>query len=74
MAIDTHLALTAASRLGDTLTAAAIEITRGKNLATYRVNVTRDNDRMVGLFTGTVFIREPKSKLDMPENSSAAFE
>ncbi|GMQ94259.1 MAG: hydroxyphenylacetyl-CoA thioesterase PaaI [Acidimicrobiia bacterium] len=57
MAIDTHLALTASSKLGDTLTAAAIEITRGRSLATYRVNVTRPNDRMVGLFTGTVFIQ-----------------
>jgi acyl-CoA thioesterase len=57
MAIDTHLALTAPSRLADTLTATATEITRGRSLATYRVEVTRDDGRTVGLFTGTVFIQ-----------------
>jgi acyl-CoA thioesterase len=57
MAIDTHLALTAPARLGDTLTATAAEITRGRSLATYRVDVARDDGRTVGLFTGTVFIR-----------------
>jgi len=56
MAIDTHLALTAPSKLGDTLTATAVEATRGRTLATYRVDVTRDDGRTVGLFTGTVFV------------------
>lgn len=57
MAIDTHLALTAPAKLGDTLTATAVEFTRGRTLATYRVDVIRDDDRTVGLFTGTVFFR-----------------
>lgn len=57
MAIDTHLALTAPTHLGDTLTATAVEVTRGRTLATYRVDVVRDDGRTVGLFTGTVFIR-----------------
>ena len=57
MAIDTHLALTAPVGLGDMLTATAVELTRGRTLATYRVDVIRDDDRTVGLFTGTVFIR-----------------
>jgi acyl-CoA thioesterase len=57
MAIDTHLVLTAPARLGDTLTATAIEMTRGRTLATYRVDVTRDDGRTAGLFTGTVVIR-----------------
>ena len=57
MAIDTHLVLTAPVRLGDTLTATAVEMTRGRTLATYRVDVTRDDGRTAGLFTGTVFIR-----------------
>jgi acyl-CoA thioesterase len=57
MAIDTHLVLTAPARLGDMLTATAVELTRGRTLATYRVDVIRDDDRTVGLFTGTVFIR-----------------
>ncbi len=57
MAIDTHLALTAPTRLGDELTATAVEVTRGRTLATYRVDVTRNDGRTVGLFTGTVFIQ-----------------
>ena len=64
LAIDTHLALTAPTSSGDTLTATAIEVTRGKTLATYRVDVVRGDGRTVGLFTGTVFIR--------PANGQAA--
>ena len=56
VAIDTHLVLTAASRPGDRLTAVVTEASRGRTLGTYRVDVTRDDGRVVGLFTGTVFI------------------
>ena len=34
--------------------------TRGRTLATYRVDVTRQDGRTVALFTGTVFITAPK--------------
>ncbi|MGI9529806.1 MAG: PaaI family thioesterase [Acidimicrobiia bacterium] len=57
VAIDTHLAITAASDVGDVLTAVAREKTRGRTLATYQVEVTRGDGRVVGLFTGTVFIK-----------------
>ena len=57
VAIDTHLAITAASDVGEVLTAAAREVTRGRTLATYRVDVSRSDGRTVGLFTGTVFIK-----------------
>ncbi len=57
VAIDTHLAITAPSKVGDELTATAREMTRGRTLATYRVDVTRTDGRVVGLFTGTVYIR-----------------
>ena len=56
VAIDTHLVLTAASRPGDRLTAVVTEASRGRTLGTYRVQVTREDGRVVGLFTGTVFI------------------
>jgi len=56
VAIDTHLALTAGTRLGDKLTAVAEEITRGRTVATYRVVVTRQDGRTCGMFTGTVHI------------------
>jgi acyl-CoA thioesterase len=56
VAIDTHLVLTAATRPGDRLTASATETSRGRTLGTYRVDVTRDDGRIVALFTGTVHI------------------
>lgn len=55
VAIDTHLAITAPSDVGSILTATAREETLGRSLATYRVDVTRDDGRIVALFTGTVF-------------------
>ena len=57
VAIDTHLAITAASDIGEILTATARERTRGRTLATYQVEVSRSDGRVVGLFTGTVFIK-----------------
>ena len=56
VAIDTHLALTASTTHGAVLTAIAREITRGRTVATYRIEVRRDDDRVCGLFTGTVLV------------------
>lgn len=56
VAIDTHLVLTAASRVGDRLTAVVTEASRGQTLGTYRVDISRQDGRTVGLFTGTVYI------------------
>jgi acyl-CoA thioesterase len=56
VAIDTHLVLTGGSKEGDVLTATAEETTRGRTLATYRIVVRRSDERVVGLFTGTVHI------------------
>ncbi len=65
VAIDTHLAITAATKAGDTLRAVVEEITRGRTLATYRVLVTRtDDERVCGTFTGTVYV--------MPAGASGA--
>ena len=59
VAIDTHLVLTAASRPGDRLEATVKELSRGRTLGTYRAEVARAGDgRIVGLFTGTVFISD----------------
>lgn len=56
VAIDTHLVLSGGSAEGDVLTAVAEETTRGRTLATYRIVVRRNGERIVGLFTGTVHI------------------
>ncbi len=57
VAIDTHLVLTGAAEVGETLTAVAEETSRGRTLATYRITVRREDGRVVGVFTGTVFIQ-----------------
>lgn len=56
VAIDTHLVLTAPSRVGDRLEARVREVSRGRSLGTYRAEVTRGDGRTVALFTGTVYI------------------
>ncbi len=56
VAIDTHLVLTAPSRVGDRLEARVKEKSRGRTLGTYHVEVTRGDGRTAALFTGTVFI------------------
>lgn len=58
VAIDTHLVLTAASRPGDRLVALVKESSRGRTLGTYRADITRGDGRVVGLFTGTVYINQ----------------
>ncbi len=60
VAIDTHLVLTAGTKAGDRLRARATEASRGRTLGTYRVDVTRDDGRTIGLFTGTVHIDSPR--------------
>jgi acyl-CoA thioesterase len=57
VAVDTHLAITAPTAAGDVLTATAVEVHRGRTLATYRVEVSRDDGRVCGHFTGTVYIK-----------------
>jgi phenylacetic acid degradation protein PaaD len=56
VAVDTHLVLTAATGAGDRLEATIREVSRGRTLGTYRAEVRRQDGRVAGLFTGTVFI------------------
>ena len=53
--IDAHIAYHLAAREGDVLVARAEEVSRGRKLATYRVNVERDDGALIASFTGTVF-------------------
>ena len=61
VAIDTHLVLTAATGVGDRLQATVVEVSRGRTLGTYRVDVARPDGQVVGLFTGTVHIKPSAS-------------
>lgn len=56
VAIDTHLVLTAGAGEGDRLEARVHEVSRGRTLGTYRAEIARDDGKVAGLFTGTVYI------------------
>ncbi|MBF0455320.1 MAG: hotdog fold thioesterase [Magnetococcales bacterium] len=56
--LTTTMSYPAASKRGDRLVAEAFEETRSKQTGNYRVEVRRQSDSvLVGLFSGTVFIR-----------------
>ena len=54
--IDTHTTFQAAARLGDTLSATALEISRSRRLAVYQVEVKDQVGTLIARFTGTVYI------------------
>jgi LAO/AO transport system ATPase/phenylacetic acid degradation protein PaaD len=56
--IDAHIAYHVAARDGDVLLARASEVSRGKRIATYRVDVDRADGTRIASFTGTVFRSE----------------
>ena len=56
--IDAHITYQQAAVEGDTLTARAVEVSRSKKLAVYRVDVTRGDGTPVSSFTGTVYISQ----------------
>lgn len=64
--IDTHIAYHVAAREGDVLLARATEISRGRRVATYRVDVERDDGTRIASFTGTVY------RSDRPHGKRAA--
>ena len=55
-AVDAHIGFTAPVRVGDALTATAVELNRSNRIGTYRVDVRRNDDGVVAAFTGTVYI------------------
>jgi LAO/AO transport system kinase len=53
--IDAHMGYHVAAREGDVLLARATEIARGRRVATYRVDVEREDGARIASFTGTVY-------------------
>jgi len=57
--IDAHMAYLSGVREGDALQASAIEISRTKRKAVYRIDVTRPADgEAIAAFTGTVYVTD----------------
>lgn len=54
--IDAHIVYSAAVRLGEVLTATAIEISRSSKASNYRIDVVRADGKLVAAMTGTALI------------------
>ena len=54
--IDAHITYQRAAAAGDTLVARALEVSRSKRLAVYRVDVSGRHGQAISSFTGTVYL------------------
>ncbi len=54
--IDAHITYHVAALLGDSLTATAVEVSRARRIAVYRIDVTRADRTLISSFTGTVYV------------------
>jgi acyl-CoA thioesterase len=54
--IDAHITYHVAAQRGDALTATAVEVSRARRIAVYRVDLNRGDGTLVGSFTGTVYV------------------
>jgi acyl-CoA thioesterase len=54
--IDVHVMYNSAARVGDVLTATAIEIARSARIANYRVDVVRADGTVIAGLSGTAFV------------------
>jgi len=64
--IDAHIAYHVPGMLGDTLTATAVEVSRTRKLAAYRVDVAGADGTPVASFTGTVYLTARPNEPDAP--------
>ncbi len=56
--IDAHITYHVAAKLGDVLIATASEVSRGRKIGVYRMEITTAEGVLIASFTGTVFISE----------------
>jgi acyl-CoA thioesterase len=54
--IDAHIVYNMPARVGDVLTATAVEISRSSKLSSYRIDVVRGDGRLIAAMTGTALI------------------
>ena len=54
--VDAHITYQVAVHVGEVLIATAIEVSRGRKLAVYRVDVENEAGSLVSSFTGTVYV------------------
>jgi phenylacetic acid degradation protein PaaD len=56
--IDVHMMYNTAARVGDILTATAVEIARSAKLSNYRIDVVRADGTLIAGMSGTAFITD----------------
>ncbi|MBM3649546.1 MAG: hotdog fold thioesterase [Alphaproteobacteria bacterium] len=56
--IDAHIVYSLAARVGDMLTATAVEVARSARLSTYRIDIVRQDGKLVAAMTGTAYISD----------------
>ena len=54
--IDCHMIYNRAVKVGETLTATATELSYSPRIATYRVDVAREDGKLIAAMTGTAFV------------------
>jgi acyl-CoA thioesterase len=54
--IDSHILYSLPARAGEVLTATAVEIARTSRLSNYRIDIVRDDGKLVAAMTGTTYI------------------
>jgi len=67
--IEAHISFHVGVREGDLLTARAVEIARGNKVATYRIDVSRDDATLVASFSGTVYV---SARANEPDTAAQA--
>jgi len=63
--IDAHMTFQRSAMEGDVLIARAVEVSRARKLAIYRVDVTRGDGVAVSSFTGTVYVTQRPTELSL---------
>jgi phenylacetic acid degradation protein PaaD len=54
--IDVHMMYNASARVGDVLTATAVEVARSSKISNYRIDVVRGDGTLIAGMSGTAFI------------------
>ncbi len=62
--IDAHITYQVSAKAGDTVTATAVEVSRSRKIAVYRVDITRGDGTVLSVFTGTVYITSKPNEPD----------
>lgn len=61
--IDSHILYSLPALAGDMLTATAVEIARTNKLSSYRIDIVRDDGKLIAAMTGTTYISDRPARV-----------